>query len=71
MARSSCPKQVLGFFASWVPTHFKERQSGRSQCTGFLKALGNCVFQVVRLGPYYLCHMIAYDAEMDKFLFYS
>lgn len=46
-------------------------KSGRRQGTRFLRALGNCVFKVRWLGPYYLCHMIAYDAETDRCLFYS
>lgn len=62
MAPTSCLKQVL--FLGFLST-FKERQSGRCQCTGY------CVFKFVRLGLYYLCHMIAYNAEMDRFLSYS
>lgn len=38
MARSSCPKQVLGFCASWVPIHFKGETKWEAPMHGVLKS---------------------------------
>lgn len=58
LERSSKTGSLLREF----PSTSKERQSGRLHLTGFLQALRNCVFKIIRLDPYYPLPHYSYDA---------